>query len=166
VARSGPKKKTAKQLDREVAAVLAKGNGNGGGMERATRDRVHEPLVGERVARRTPVEVTLLADVGPEPWELVFTAGKNFGGARAGRILIVLPGSGPTDPLAGLAYAVEHGRAYVHHVWVDPEARGRGLSQVLFDAYRSEVTPELVVVGPFTKAGRAAAERAGAMIEE
>jgi len=54
----------------------------------------------------------------------------------------------------------------VHHVWVDSDARGRGLSRVLFDAYRSEVSPELVVVGPFTKAGRAAAERAGATIEE
>jgi hypothetical protein len=80
--------------------------------------------------------------------------------------LVVIRGGGPADPLAGLAYAVEHGRPYVHHVWVDPEARGRGLSRVLFDAYRSEVSPDLVVVGPFTRAGRAAAESAGATIEE
>jgi len=161
------KKKSAKQLDREVAEALAKRAGNGnGGMERVTRDRVLEPLVGERVAGRQPIEITLVSGVGPEPWELVFTIGKNYGGARAGRILIVLPGSGPSDPLAGLAYINENGRRYVHHVWVDSDARGRGLSQVLFDAYRSEISPELVVVGPFTKAGRAAADRAGATIEE
>lgn len=133
-------------------------------MERVTRDRVHEPLMGEHITRRDSVYIALLAGLAPEEWKLVFTRGKNYGGVQAGRILISL--GGVEDPLAGLAYAVEHGRPYVHHIWVDPEARGRGLSQVLFDAYRSEVSPELVVVGPFTRAGRAAAERAGATIEE
>lgn len=161
--RKTPKKTPAKQLDREIGEVLAKVD-DARGMERVTRDRVHEALVGERVTRREPVEVTLsgIADA----WDLIHTTGKNIGGARAGRILIVLPGSGPVDPLAGLAYAVEHDRPYVHHVWVDADARGRGLSRVLFDAFRSEVSPNLVVVGPFTKAGRAAAESAGATIEE
>jgi hypothetical protein len=37
--------------------------------------------------------------------------------------LIVLPKGGVQDPLAGLAYAVEHDRPYVHHVWVDSDAR-------------------------------------------
>ena len=169
-----PKKKPAKQLDREINEALAKAPGNGnGGMERITRERVHETLVGEKVTRREPVEITLVPSIGPEPWELVFTTGKNYGGARAGRVLVGLPprsasssSSVPSDPLAGLAYAVEHGRPYVHHVWVDSDARGRGLSRVLFDAYRSEVSPDLVVVGPFTKAGRAAAISAGATIEE
>ena len=158
-----PKKKSAKQLDREIGQVLSKGNGNGG-MEKVTRERVLEPLVGERIARTQDIEVTLLDAIGPEPWKLVSTRGRNFGGANGGRILITL--GGVQDPLAGLAWATEYGRPYVHHVWVDAEARGRGLSQVLFDAYRSDVTPDLVVVGPFTKGGRAAAERAGATIEE
>jgi hypothetical protein len=135
-------------------------------MERVTRERVLEPLIDEKVTRRDPVRFTLLPAAGPESWELIFTTGKNYGGAKAGRILIVLPGSGPRDPLAGLAYAVEYGRPYVHHVWVDDDARGRGLSRVLFDAYRSEVSPKLIVVGPFTTAGRAAARRAGATLEE
>jgi GNAT superfamily N-acetyltransferase len=162
-----PKKKTGKQLDREIAQALAKkSNGNGNGsMERITRERVHEALIGEQITRRIPVEISL-AGLPPEPWDLIFTTGKNYGGARSGRILIVLPRGGASDPLAGLAYSIEHGRPYVHHIWVDSDARGRGLSQVLFDAYRSEVTSDLVVVGPFTKAGRAAAERAGATIEE
>ncbi len=163
-----PKKKSAKQLDREIGQVLAKGNGNGGngngGMERVTRDRVHEPLVGERITSTQDISITLLAAIGPEIWKLVSTRGRNIGGANGGRILITLGGT--QDPLAGLAWATEHGRSYVHHVWVDSDARGRGLSQVLFDAYRSDVTPDLVVVGPFTKGGRAAAERAGATIEE
>lgn len=158
------KKTPGKQLDREISAALAKRPNGNGGMERVTRERVHEALLGERITRREPVEISLVG--APEMWELIFTTGKNIGGARAGRILIVLPKGGVEDPLAGLAYAVEYDRPYVHHIWVDSDARGRGLSQVLFDAYRSEVSPELVVVGPFTKAGRAAAERAGATIEE
>ena len=92
--------------------------------------------------------------------------GKNYGGARAGRILIVLPGGDPSDPLAGLVYAVEHGRPYVHHVWVDADARGRGISRLLLNAYRANISPRLIVVGPFTAAGRAAAQRAGAILEE
>lgn len=169
-----PKKKSAKQIKREIAVVLARPQGtnegkgassNGdSGMARVTRARVHESLIGERLTRSVPVYVTLLTALGPEEWKLVFTQGKNYGGAQAGRILISL--GGMDDPLAGLAYTVEHGRPYVHHIWVDPDARGRGLSQVLFDAYRSAVSPELVVVGPFTRAGRAAAERAGATLEE
>lgn len=159
------KKKTpAKQLDREINETLGKPSNGNGGMERVTRERVHESLVGEHVVRSEPVTFTVLDAIGPEKWTLVFTKGRNYGGAQAGRILISL--GGVDDPLAGLAYAVEHERPYVHHVWVDSDARGRGLSQILFDAYRSEVSPELVVVGPFTKGGRAAAERAGATIEE
>jgi hypothetical protein len=134
-------------------------------MERVTRERVHEALVGERVTRQEDIQITLLSAVGPETWQLVFTRGRNYGGANGGRILITLHGN-LNDPLAGLAWATEYGRPYVHHVWVDADARGRGLSQVLFDAYRSEVSPDLVVVGPFTKGGRAAALRAGATIEE
>jgi hypothetical protein len=64
--------------------------------------------------------------LGPEEWKLVFTQGKNYGGSQAGRILISV--GGMDDPLAGLAYVVEQGRPYVHHIWVDPDARGRGLS--------------------------------------
>lgn len=163
---SKPKKKSAKQLDREIGAVLAKRNGAGNGdMERITRERVHDALIGERITRREPVEVSL-AGLPPEPWDLIFTTGKNIGGAQGGRILIVLPKGGAADPLAGLAYAVERGRPVVTHVWVDADARGRGLSRVLFDAYRTEVSPDLVVVGPFTKAGRAAAISAGATVED
>lgn len=167
-----PKKRPAKQLNREIAEALSRaqpsseGNGGNGdsGMARVTRERVHEPLMGERITHSETVYVTLLPALGPEAWKLISTQGKNYGGAQAGRILISI--GGVDDPLAGLAYAVEHGRPYVHHIWVDPDARGRGLSQVLFDAYRSQVSPELVVVGPFTRAGRAAAERAGATLEE
>lgn len=154
----------AERLDREVDRVLAEPGDSSDGMERVTRERVLEPLVDERVTGRRQIQVVLVSGVGPEPWDLVFTTGKTppYGVVRGGRILV-----GPVlAPLAGLAYAVEHGRPYVHHVWVDPEVRGRGLSRVLFDAYRSEVSPRLVVVGPFTKAGRAAAEHAGAIIEE
>lgn len=109
-----PKKTSPKQLNREIAMALVEPprGDDDAGMARITRDRVHESLIGERITRSDPVYVSLIAD-HPEEWKLVFTRGKNYGGA-----------------------------------------------------YRSEVSPELVVVGPFTRAGRAAAERAGATIEE
>jgi len=167
------KKKSSAQLKREIdlemekirreeasAPVVQRSDSS---MESVTRDRVLEPLLGERISRTQPVKITLLDAIGPEDWFLVFTTGRNYGN-RAGRILITLGLA--DDPLAGLAYAIEHGRPVVTHVWVDPDARGRGLSRILFDAYRSQVSRDLVVVGPFTKAGRIAAERAGATIEE
>jgi len=160
-------KSRGKQLEREIGEVLAGKSVSKAGstaMERVTRERVLEPLAGEQIARTDDVQITLLPSIGPEDWKLVFTRGRNYGGANGGRILVTL--GGLTDPLAGLAWATEYGRPYVHHVWVDADARGRGLSQVLFDGFRSYVSPNLVVVGPFTKGGRAAAERAGALIEE
>lgn len=157
-----------RQIEREIHGVLAAASDEGDdvAMAHVTRERVREPLVEESVVYREPVQIVLLSAIGPESWDLVATTGRNYGGARAGRILIVLPGGDLRDPLAGIAYAVEYGRPYVHHVWVDEEARGHGLSRVLFDAYRTQVSPRLVIAGPFTKAGRAAAERAGAILEE
>lgn len=86
-----PKKKSARQLTREIAEVLSRpertAGANGGaahndeaGMARVTKDRVHEPLIGERITRSEPVYVELLAG-RPEEWKLVFTRGKNYGGA-------------------------------------------------------------------------------------
>jgi hypothetical protein len=157
-----PRKKSPAQLQREIDAVLVKPKM--GGMESVTKSRVDEALMGEQIVRRQPIDVTVSGI--REPWDLIFTTGKNIGGAKAGRILVVLPKGDTQDPLAGLAYAIENGRPYVHHVWVDSDARDQGLSRALFDAFRAQVSPNLVVVGPFTKAGRAAAESAGATIED
>lgn len=136
-------------------------------MVRITKERVHEALQGETIVRRQTIQIVLLAAIGPEPWDIIYTTGKKYGGiGKAGRILIVIRGGDARDPLAGLAYSYEYGRPFVHHVWVDEDARKRGLSQVLFAAYRSQVSEDLVVAGPFTAAGRAAALRAGAKLEE
>jgi hypothetical protein len=158
------KKKTpAKQLDRDIEVSLAARSAQPGrSMESITRERVHEPFIGERVTRSEDILITVLASLGPEPWKLVFARGRNIGGGAGGRILITL--GGVQDPLAGLVWVMEGGKPHVTHVWVDSDVRGRGISQQLFDAYRSDVSPDLVVVGPFTKGGRAAAERAGATI--
>lgn len=163
--RHAKKKTPAKQLDRDIeASLVARSASTGGNMESITRERVQEPLVGERVTRSEDILITVLDAIGPEPWKLLFTRGRNISGAAGGRILITL---GDTrDPLAGLAWSTENGKPYVHHVWVDSDVRGRGISQQLFDAYRSDVSPDLVVVGPFTKGGRAAAVRAGAKVVE
>lgn len=133
-------------------------------MEQITRARVIEPLTGERVIRTGRIDITLVPAIGPERWAIVDARGRNVGGGEGGRILITL--GGVQEPLAGLVWFVERGQAYVSHVWVDSDARGRGLSQLLFDAYRAAVTADLIVVGPFTAAGRAAAERAGAVLME
>ena len=155
----GKKKTTAKQLDREIDAALDERR-----MEEITRDRVMEPLSNEQITRTDEIKITLLDAIGPEPWKLVFTKGRNYGGANGGRILVTL--GGVDDPLAGLAWATEYGKPFVHHIWVDPEARRRGLTQRLFKAYKDQVSPELVVKGPFTKGGRAAAQRAGARLDD
>lgn len=158
-----PKKKTTKQLDREIDAALVP-HDDDRRMEEITRERVLEPLINEQITRTDDIKITLLDAIGPEPWKLVFTKGKNFGGANGGRILITL--GGVQDPLAGLAWSTEYGEPYVHHIWVESDARRRGLTQRLFKAYKEHVSPKLVVKGPFTKGGRAAAQRAGARLDD
>lgn len=130
-------------------------------MERATHQRVVSALLGERVMHEADVQI-VMPFVGPETWKLVGTQGRNAGGNPGGRILLTLGGT--DDPLAGLVWFVERGQPFVSHVWVDPDVRGIGLSRLLFDAYRATVTPSLVVVGPFTPGGRAAATAAGAVL--
>lgn len=156
------KKKTPKQLDREIDAALDDRNDERR-MEEITRERVLEPLINEQITRTDDIKITLLDAIDPEPWNIVFTKGRNYGGASGGRILVSL--GGVADPLAGLAWATEHGEPFVHHIWVDPDARRRGLTQRLFKAYKAHVSPKLVVKGPFTKGGRAAAQRAGAILD-
>lgn len=133
-------------------------------MEQITYERVIGPLVDEHVVRKVDVQIVTTPAVGPEPWTLLATHGRHIGGNEGGRILITL--GELLDPLAGLVWFSEGGQFYVSHVWVDADARGHGLSCLLFDAYRSIITPQLRVVGPFTAAGRAAAERAGAILIE
>lgn len=158
------KKKTAKQLDREINAALDDRNDERR-MEEITRDRVHDPLKNEKITRTDDIKITLLDAIGPETWKLVFTNGQKYGGFNGGRILVTLHGD-LMDPLAGLAWSIERGEPYVHHIWVDPDARRRGLTQRLFKAYKDQVSPKLVVKGPFTKGGRAAAQRAGAILDD
>lgn len=100
-----------------------------------------------------------------EEWALVVTRGKSppYGIVNAGRVLIVLPGSSDlSEPLAGLVWAKEHGKTYVHQVWVDPEAQRRGVSRMLLDAYRSNVARTLIMKGPFSAGGEALARAAKA----
>lgn len=162
MSRKAPTKKTARQLDGEIDAALEVHDDRR--MEAITRERVLEPLVNEQITRTEDITITLIDAIGPEPWKLVFTKGRNIGGANSGRILVTL--GGVDDPLAGLAWATERGEPYVHHIWVESDARRRGLTQRLFRAYQAHVSPELVVKGPFTKGGRAAALRAGARLDD
>lgn len=130
--------------------------------ESGIRDRVLEPLIDERTVLEDTVMITLQKAVGGESWELFVTSGRAqpFGVLKSGRVLI-----GPMlAPLAGLVWTEERGQKRVHHLWVDPEARGMGIAQTLFDVYREKVSEKIVAVGPFTAEGRRAAVKAGAKI--
>jgi GNAT superfamily N-acetyltransferase len=132
-------------------------------LERIAQERATERLLDEHLTREVDVEITIVSAVGPEKWKAFFIEGRNIGGSRAGSILI---GLSPSDPLAALAWAVEDGRQkVVTHVWVDPEARRRGVADLLFSLYKRHVSSTLIAVGPFTPGGLAAAKRAGARIE-
>ena len=130
------------------------------------RIRVREPLMQERIQVTEPVQVNTAGF--PEVWALVVTRGKAppYGILDAGRILVVLPDSNSlsSDPLAGLVWVKEHGKLYVHQVWVDPEAQRRGVSRLLLDAYRRHVARSLLMKGPFSAAGEALAKAARAKI--
>lgn len=131
-------------------------------IESVVAQRVREPLIDERVFVETTASVTIMDTVGPEEWRVYLTKGKSppFGAVASGRITI-----GPLyDPIAGLIWSVEHGRKYVHTVWVDREARGRGVGEMLIALYKRYVSRRVVMSGPFTAGGRALAEKVGAKI--
>ena len=134
-----------------------------GDLGEVARIRVREPLLQERVQTTVPVRIRMSGI--DEEWALVVTRGKSppYGIVNAGRVLIVLPGSSDlSEPLAGLVWAKEHGKTYVHQVWVDPEAQRRGVSRMLLDAYRSNVARTLIMKGPFSAGGEALARAAKA----
>ena len=132
------------------------------------RMRVHESLIGERVAWEDVIEL----DVGGvrEPWTLVATHGKAppSGYLDAGRVLILAEGLGlRSEPLAGLVWAKEYGQKFIHQIWVDPSVRRSGLADLLVETYRCQVTPKVVFSGLFSPAGRAFARSIGAkMVNE
>ena len=127
------------------------------------RMRVREPLLRERVLATDTVYVVQAGL--REPWALLVTAGKAppYGYLDAGRVLITLEGGAlDSEPLAGLVWSKEHGKKFIHSVWVDPSAQRLGLARLLVEAYRHHVTPTVVFSGPFSRAGLAFARAIGA----
>ena len=128
-------------------------------------DRVREPLIGEQVVASDTVIVKLSGL--HEPWALVVTRGKAppYGYLDAGRVLVLLPGAGlDSEPLAGLVWAREHRRKFIHQIWVDQDAQRSGLGRVLVEAYVKHVSPKVVMQGPFSDAGLAFARAVGAKL--
>jgi GNAT superfamily N-acetyltransferase len=129
------------------------------------RQRVREGLLQERVLASDTVQVVQAGL--REPWSLVVTQGKAppYGYLDAGRVLILLPDAGlDSEPLAGLVWARERGKKFIHSVWVDPSAQRLGLGRVLLEAYRKHISPKVVLQGPFSPAGRSFAVGVGAKI--
>lgn len=96
------------------------------------------------------VQLTLVSAVGPESWDLhVMTGLMSMLDAPAGRIIL----GDVQRPDAVLSWATEHGKPYVHNVWVADDLRGKGVARILYDAYRRHVAAHAVTVGPFSPAG-------------
>lgn len=127
--------------------------------------RVHEPLIDERIDWEDDVEIPLSGI--REVWSIVATKGKAppHGYLDAGRVLLLAEGLGlHSDPLAGLVWTKEHGKKFIHQVWVDSSARRIGLADLLVEIYRRHVSSHVIFSGPFSPAGRALAESVGAKI--
>lgn len=128
--------------------------------DRISHRRVREELKDEKIEKVGTIDVKLSGLV--EPWDVFVTRGKAlpYGYNDSGRVLV----GPPDDPLAGLAWSEEYGKRYIHHVWVDPDARHRGLGKALVELYREHVDTKVVFSGPFSPGGRRLAESVGAKI--
>lgn len=122
------------------------------------RQRVHEPLQSERLIAAEPVQVRMSGFL--ESWSLLVLEGRQppFNVVPVGRILIALSPTSYDDPLAGLVWAREGARKYIHQIWVDSDARGSGVGRRLIDAYRKHVSKTVVMSGPFSPDGLAFAK--------
>lgn len=136
------------------------------GLGESARRRVSEPLLHERVVASDVIYATTSGV--REPWALVVTMGKAppYGYLDSGRVLVLLQAADlvSSEPLAGLVWSREHGKPFIHNVWVDPDAQRRGLGRVLVEAYRKHVSPKVVMSGPFSEAGRKFARSVDAKI--
>lgn len=138
-------------VDAELAAI-GRGSPDFG---EATKRRVAATLEDERTVDTGAIQITLVSDVGLESWCWTALEGSTVSGARAGRIVL-----GDTKaPDAGLAWSEEgaDGKPAVYAYWVAPDLRRSGVLRGLFGVYRSVVSPHVVVCGPYSQMGRAAA---------
>jgi GNAT superfamily N-acetyltransferase len=131
-------------------------------LETAAKARVLQPLDDERIEREGEIPITLLPNVGPEPWDWVSTRGKMPLGAVGGRVLI----GDIRFPDAGLVWstAADEEGPVVTHIWVAQDLRGHGVGRALLEIYRSMVADPVLISGPFTPGGRALAHAYGARI--
>lgn len=129
--------------------------------DRIARDRVHQVLGQEREIATGSISLSTVSGL-EEDWAWTVREGR-LPETTGGRLLIGIEG-GWRDPLAGIVWSEETGAPVVTHLWVDPEARRRGIGRAMLDLYRRHVARDLVLSGPFSPGGRALARAAGARI--
>lgn len=107
--------------------------------------------------------ITLEFPTFTEDWTWIAFEGKQIGAAnRAGRILLDLP----SNPAAGIAWFTENDQPKISSYWTEELLRRHGALRKLIEVYRQIVSPEVIMVGPFSRAGRLAAEKLADKIEE
>lgn len=107
--------------------------------------------------------ITLEFPTFTEDWDWITFEGKQIGTAnRAGRLLLDLP----RNPAAGIAWFTENGQAKISSYWVEELLRRHGVLRKLLEVYRQIIFPTVIMVGPFSRAGRKAAEVLADKIEE
>ena len=137
-----------------------------GNLGAIARQRVAEGLRGERIVLSESVGLRMSPSL-VEDWKLFVTRGKDagYGYMVAGRVLIDFEARlDGVDPLAGLVWFKERGTPRITHAWVDPSVQRKGVGRLHITAYKSFVSPKVVMVGPFSEAGREFARSIGARI--
>jgi len=122
---------------------------------KASRTVAFMPLMGEKEVKQETVQLTVVPQVGPEPWDLHVLEGQGPKSGRAGKITI----GTPSYPSAALSWIEQNGEPIVHNIWVEEDVRRHGAARVLVDAFRRHVSPKVTFIGPYSEAGLASAQK-------
>ena len=120
----------------------------------AARAVAFRPIIQEQEIKQETISLTVVPKVGPESWDLHILEGKGPSG-RAGRITI----GSPDYPSAVLSWFEDRGEIVIHNIWVEEDIRRCGVARTLMDAFRRNVHPKTVFVGPYSKSGLETAQK-------
>ncbi len=124
----------------------------GGDFNDIAKLKISYPLEDEAIMQEGTITISF--PHGDEEWPWLLLEGQSITRhAKGGRIVLV----SPTDPAGGLLWVEEDGKFKIVSYWVEPQLRRRGALRALVEVYSEHVSPHVVIVGPFSEEGYAAA---------